>query len=51
LLGIPHIVLDNSYGKVSGFMDAFGTQWTGAQRANSLREAVALLHTSAREFR
>src|SRR5262249_180799 len=28
LLQIPHVVLDNSYGKVSGFVE----QWTGASR-------------------
>jgi exopolysaccharide biosynthesis predicted pyruvyltransferase EpsI len=41
LLGIPHAVLDNSYGKLSRFLDA----WTGgaalAQRVPSAEEAVA----------
>jgi len=42
LLGIPHVVLDNSYGKISSFMD----EWTGTsplvRRAGGLEEAAAL---------
>jgi pyruvyl transferase EpsO len=42
LLGIPHVVLDNSYGKISRFMSA----WTGASplvhRASSPAEAAEL---------
>ena len=30
LLGIPHIMLDNSYGKIGGFMDAFSTKGQGS---------------------
>jgi pyruvyl transferase EpsO len=47
LLGIPHAVLDNSYGKLSRFLDA----WTGGaglmQRVASADEAVAWAEESA----
>ncbi len=42
LLGVPHVVLDNSYGKISSFMD----EWTGGsplvRRAGSAEEAAAI---------
>lgn len=41
LLGLPHAVLDNSYGKIGRFADSFGTRWDGCSRAASLAEAVA----------
>lgn len=31
LLGIPHTVLDNSYGKIGRYMQAHKTQWSGAK--------------------
>lgn len=40
LLNIPHAVLDNSYGKVSGFMDLWTRDFSGARRANSLSAAL-----------
>lgn len=42
LIGIPHIVLDNSYGKNSGLMDAFQTDWVGNLRAETLEQAIEL---------
>lgn len=41
LLGIPHCYLDNSYGKISRFSDAFDTRWTGSFWAQTLKEAVS----------
>lgn len=42
LLGVPHVVLDNSYGKISSFMD----EWTGSstlvRRAGGAAQAAAL---------
>ena len=47
LLGIPHVVLDNSYGKVGAYIDA----WTAASplvdRAASWREVSAALRIAA----
>lgn len=42
LLGIPHVCLDNSYGKIKRFSDAFETQWSGVCFAQSLKEASDL---------
>ncbi|WP_185983292.1 polysaccharide pyruvyl transferase family protein [Aureimonas mangrovi] len=42
LLGLPHVFLDNSYGKIRGLSDAFGTRWEGADHAETLEEAIAL---------
>lgn len=43
LLGRPHVVVDNSYGKIGGFMDA----WTGADpivhRARDFAQAARML--------
>ncbi len=39
LLGIPHCVLENSYGKLSRFMQAWGTG-EGVQSAASVAEAI-----------
>ncbi len=47
LLGIPHVSLDNSYGKISGFMDAWKTDKEGktylAQDINQAREIAKRL--------
>jgi pyruvyl transferase EpsO len=39
LAGIPHVVLDNSYGKVSGTLDAWTGSLPGVNRASSGEEA------------
>lgn len=39
LLDIPHVVLDNSYGKLSSFVDTWTTGIDGVHRAGSLTEA------------
>jgi len=43
LLGIQHAVADNSYGKLSGFMRAWGTGAAAVHVAESLQEAVGFL--------
>jgi exopolysaccharide biosynthesis predicted pyruvyltransferase EpsI len=43
LLGLPHVVLDNSYGKTSAFMHAWGTQAGSTYTAESLEEAAHIL--------
>lgn len=46
LLGIPHVVLDNSYGKVKNFFDLWTKDWAGCVLSESLEganEAVAQL--------
>ncbi len=40
LLGIPHVTLDNSYGKVSKFMNTFNSDWSQARHASDLPEAL-----------
>lgn len=39
LLGIPHVVLDNSYGKVRNFFDLWTKNWTGCLLAETLEQA------------
>jgi pyruvyl transferase EpsO len=43
LLGLPHVVLDNSYGKTSGFMKAWGTRAGSTYTADTVDEAVEVL--------
>jgi exopolysaccharide biosynthesis predicted pyruvyltransferase EpsI len=40
LMGKPHAVLDNSYGKIARFMDAFSGDNTLSYRATSISDAV-----------
>ena len=40
LMGIPHAVLDNSYGKIARFARAFATVWDGVVLADGLTEAI-----------
>lgn len=42
LLGKPHVVLDNSYGKVSGTLDAWSEHLPGVHRAEDGEQALAL---------
>lgn len=41
LLGIEHVMLDNSYGKISGFMTTWNTAWRGVAVAKTISEANA----------
>ena len=43
LLGIPHAVLDNSYGKISRFMAAWGTGVDHTYPVTTLNEAIHIL--------
>jgi exopolysaccharide biosynthesis predicted pyruvyltransferase EpsI len=40
LLGLPQIVLDNNYGKISRFIDTWRSDWTGVRRAGDLSAAL-----------
>jgi len=42
ITGIPHVFLDNNYGKVSSFARTWGTESEFARAADSLEEAVGL---------
>jgi exopolysaccharide biosynthesis predicted pyruvyltransferase EpsI len=42
LLGLPHVVLDNSYGKVKGFYETWTASWERAVWADSVEEALSL---------
>lgn len=42
LLGVPHVILDNSYGKIRRFSAAFGTAWDGVSAAATLDEAMEI---------
>lgn len=44
LLGIPHIVTDNSYGKISGIYNEYTGAFSTARWAGSLSEAMAASH-------
>lgn len=44
LLGVPNIVLDNNYGKIHGYMDAWTSSYKGAIKVHTAREAVEQLH-------
>jgi pyruvyl transferase EpsO len=41
LLDIPHVALDNSYGKVGGFIEAWTKPYAGLRRATTMDEALA----------
>jgi pyruvyl transferase EpsO len=51
LLQIPHIVLDNSYGKVSGFIEQWTHGSSNTHRAQNLAEALALYQELRRQDR
>jgi exopolysaccharide biosynthesis predicted pyruvyltransferase EpsI len=51
LLGIPHVVLDNSYGKVSGTLDAWTGDLPGVHRARDGEEALATARRLVEENR
>ena len=42
LLGIPHVILDNSYGKVGNFVDAWTRDFSDMRRTDNLANAMAL---------
>lgn len=48
LMGIPHAVLDNSYGKIGRFMSAFRTRTDDVHVASDLSEAVDWARERAR---
>lgn len=41
LLGLPHCFLDNHYGKISRFSEAFSTRWFDSYQAKTLSDAVS----------
>lgn len=43
LMGIPQIAIDNSYGKISGFYEAWTNETEGVRLASSLTEALEML--------
>ena len=43
LLGLPHVLLDNDYGKLSSFHETWTMDVDGVARAGTLDEALALL--------
>jgi exopolysaccharide biosynthesis predicted pyruvyltransferase EpsI len=53
LLDIPHVLLDNSYGKVAGFADQWTADYAGLSRATSRDLAIdlALSATAKKEMR
>lgn len=42
LLGIPHAVLDNNYGKIAGFVETWKTNWERVELSHSLDHAMSL---------
>ena len=51
LLGIPHVALDNAYGKISGALDAWTGDLPGVHRAADGVEALALARRLVEEGR
>jgi len=45
LLDIPHVALDNNYGKISNFSAAWGTAGPRARMASSLADAIAIVES------
>ena len=45
LLDIPHVALDNDYGKIHGYIDAWTAPYKGLRTASTPAEAVAALKT------
>lgn len=43
LLDIPHVALDNNYGKVSGYINAWSKSYPGVQAATTANEALKKL--------
>ncbi|MFT4055016.1 MAG: polysaccharide pyruvyl transferase family protein [Novosphingobium sp.] len=46
LMGRPHAVLDNHYGKIARFLDAFTHSSPLVHRANGIGDALAWVHTT-----
>lgn len=49
LMDKPHVVLDNNYGKIFSYMDAWTHGYRGVRRAATAQEAVAHFEALARE--
>jgi exopolysaccharide biosynthesis predicted pyruvyltransferase EpsI len=47
LLGIPQIMLDNNYGKISRFMSTWQSDWVPVQLASDLASALSLAEAPA----
>jgi pyruvyl transferase EpsO len=47
LMDLPHVVLDNSYGKITRFMDLWTKDYDKVQRAQGLTAAMQLWKSSA----
>lgn len=45
LLDIPHVALDNAYGKLGGFIEAWSHDYCSLQRATRMGEAIAKAKT------
>ncbi|AJC80615.1 polysaccharide pyruvyl transferase protein [Rhizobium etli bv. phaseoli str. IE4803] len=45
LLGITHVCLDNDYGKIHSYIDAFTGDFDGVRKASSMKEAVAIIQS------
>jgi len=43
LLGIPHVVLDNNYGKISRYINSWTSNYKGVRKATSVVDAVEKL--------
>ncbi len=48
LLNIPHIVLDNSYGKIAGFMNLWTKDYDHVRRATGLSAAIEMCNDKLR---
>jgi pyruvyl transferase EpsO len=51
LLGIPHVMMDNSYGKISSFARTWSTEWDGARFSDTLPRGLKQAHLLYCELR
>jgi exopolysaccharide biosynthesis predicted pyruvyltransferase EpsI len=44
ILNIPHVVLDNRYGKITGMIETWNSAWSGVDVSTSLKDAVEIIN-------
>lgn len=46
LLGVPHVALDNNYGKIHGYIDQWSAESLSATKASTVEEAIGILEAA-----
>jgi pyruvyl transferase EpsO len=42
-MNIEHVAMDNDYGKIHGYIDAWTSSYDGVVKANNPRQAISML--------